>query len=64
VGQDVLQVQKFGETVYVPSGRSDIGYFFDSAFQIPRGLYLRMTWESTHATEAPTIYPAYKLYRD
>lgn len=64
VGVDVLQIQKFGETVYVPAGRSDIGYFFDSAFQIPAGLYLRMTWEAHHATEAPTIYPAYKLYRD
>jgi hypothetical protein len=64
VGVDVLMIQKFGETVYVPEGRSDISFMFDSAFQIPAGLYLRMTWECNHATEAPTIYPAYKLYRD
>lgn len=59
----VLELKKFGETIYVPDGKTQIAFEFQSAYELPIGLYLRLTWESTDTTTGPKIYPDYKLYR-
>ena len=58
-----LEIEKFGYTIYVPEGTWQISFVFASAFDIPPGIYIRLSWLSTHASIGPRIYPQYKLYK-